>query len=701
MRRAGRPVSLSAVSGVMTVRKWFTSRELAGLPGMPGTERAIQIRAKRERWEGQGRLGSKAIEYPFAVLPAETQAALLARLVTTDQQAAEPQAQDVALRDDISASRLTDEQRAVMTARLAFVREIERMSRVVSQQKAITTLVQAARDGTLSKYLEDRAARANDRKTADRTLSERTLKRWLASYRADGEVGLAPERRKADLGIPDWAPDFLRCYQRPTKPAVERAYAEFAEKYQGDRPSIHQVRRFLAKLSPEARERGRYSPQELKAFKPFRRRSTKNLMPGDVYTADGHKFDAEVINPRTGKPFRPEVTTTMDVATRRILGVSVGESENSIDVMHSLRDAIERGGMFALFYVDNGSGFANDAVREVVDRLGGEMVHALPYNSQARGLIERAHKTVWVAAAKRLVSYIGADMDKHAGTRVHRISRQQLRDHGTTRLIPTLSEFMDVASVEIEDYNNRPHRALAKIRDPQTGRLRHMSPNEAWEAARSSGWEPMLAPPDLVSDLMRPQVVRRTLRGEIAWDGNRYFLDELRNLHGEDVRIAYDVHDASRIWVRTLAGELIGEALIDGNAEDYQPLNRIQKARERLAQGQLKRGIEKIERASGQRLELVPKAIGPSSNLLPEQKQAALEYAEQVVGHQAIQADAFQVPGDSMSRYRLWKRLDARIASGELLDEEASRWHRSYPDTPEYLDILDMYEFTAASTAHA
>lgn len=681
------------------MNRWFTAQELAGLPGLPSTDRNVRLMADRNGWEGQRRLGSKATEYSFSVLPPEAQAGLLARLVNDarpDADAPSVEPKEIVLRDAISSSRLTDQQRAVMTARLAFVREIERMSKVISQQRAIMTLVGLARDGQLSPYLSERVERANDRKSPDRTLSERTLKRWLADFRAEGETGLAPARRKADMSVPVWAADFLRCYQRPTKPAVERAYAEFSSKHQGNTPSIHQVRRFLEKLAPEARERGRYSPQELKAFKPFRRRITKNLLPGDVYTADGHKFDAEVINPRTGKPFRPEITTTLDVATRRVLGVSVGESENSIDVMHSLRDAIERGGMFALFYVDNGSGFANDAVREVVDRLGGEMVHALPYNSQARGLIERVHQTIWVATAKKLVSYIGADMDKHAGTKVHRISRQQLRDHGVTRLIPTMTEFMDVASVEIEDYNNRPHRGLAKIRDPQTGRMRHMSPNEAWAAAKTGGWEPMLAPPELVCDLMRPQVVRRTVRGEVSWDNNRYFLDELRNLHGEDVRIAYDVHDASRIWVRTLAGELIGEALIDGNADDYLPLNRIQKAREKLAQGQIKRGIDKIEKATGQRLELVPKAIAPSSNLLQEQQQAALEYAELAVERQVIE-HAFTVPDNAMDRYDLWQQLDTRQLSGEALTDEEARWHNTYPRHTDFQSIQRMYaQFEAA-----
>lgn len=677
------------------MRSWYSAQELAGLPGLPGTSRNVKLMAERESWEGQRRLGSKAIEYAFAILPEQTKTALIAATVSTLVAAVEPtqavaESSEIAERDVVKASRLNESQRSTMTARLAFVREIERMSQVISQQRAIDTLVALAKSGDLSPYLNERVIRANDRKTEDRSLSERTLKRWLADFRKLGETGLAPTRRAKDMSIPAWAADFLRCFQRPTKPSVEASYAEFAGKTPADRPSIHAVRRFLAKLSPEARERGRRTPQELKALQPFRRRTTKNLLPGDVYTADGHKFDAEVINPHTGKPYRPEITTVLDVATRRVMGVSVGEAENTIDVMFALRDAIERGGMFAMFYVDNGSGFANDTVREVVDRLGGEMTHALPYNSQARGLIERSHQSLWVRAAKKLTSFIGADMDKHAGSKVHRISRQQLRDTGTTRLLPTHAEFMSAAEIEIEDYNNRPHRGLAKFRDPQTGAMRHMSPMEAWDAARASGWEPMIAPPELVCDLMRPQIIRKTHRGEIAWDNNRYFLDALRDFQGEEVRIAYDVRDASRVWVRTLDGELIGEAQLDGNASDYMPLNRVEKARDKRAQGQIKRGIDKIETLTGTRVEMIAPTTAPNANLSAVQLNNAQQYAAQLM---AEQAEVFEVPGDAMARYRLWKQLDSRQAENAALTEDEARWHGRYPRTPDFASIQRMYDF--------
>ena len=209
------------------MRNWYTAQELAGLLGMPGTARSVKARAQRERWAGQRRLGSKAIEYAFAVLPSETQAALIAASVASEAPTAVSEQSESTQRDAKNASRLSEKQRSVMTARLAFVREIERMSQTISQQRAILALVELAKNDQLSPYLTELLVRANDRKTEDRSLSERTLKRWLGDYRKQGETGLAPARGGKDMGVPDWAKDFLRCFQRPTKPSVEASYAEF------------------------------------------------------------------------------------------------------------------------------------------------------------------------------------------------------------------------------------------------------------------------------------------------------------------------------------------------------------------------------------------------------------------------------------------------------------------------------------------
>lgn len=686
---------------VVTMHKWFTAQELVGLPGMPGTVQGLRLAAAREGWEGQRRLGSKAVEYSFAVLPAETQAGLLARLVQQEQ----PQADavpsvahtlNVPKRDAVSASRLNDDQRLVMTARLLLVREIERMSQMVSQQRAIMTLIGLARDGNLSPHLAERVERANDRKNPDRSLSERTLKRWLADFRKHGEIALAPARRKPDMSMPVWAPVFLKHYQRPQKPSAEAAYAAFSAEYPGC-PSIHVVRRYLAKLSPEAREAGRMSPQELKSLKAFHRLGSDHLWPNDVWVADGHAFDAEVIDPRTGKPFRPEITTCLDWRTRRVVGYAINLAESALATLDMLCSGIARCGMFREFYVDNGSGFDNAQVREVIERLGGGMTNALPYNSQARGVIERSHKSILVRLAKEFDSYIGADMDKHSGTRVHRITRKALKLGEQPKEIPTLFEFWPRLAAALDAYNDRPHRGLPKMRDPQTGRVRHQTPNEAWAAAVVEGFEPLTASLDLVTSLTRPQEVRHTHRGQVRINGGTYFLPELEAMHGEQVRVAWDYRDAKQVGIFSLDGEHIGEAVLNGNVRPV--FTKLERKQDTRIKGQLARLGTKGETLTGKEVEVRVIERPTSDDGVYQQR---LVEAGQYLAKLEQSAPVFEVPGDDMARYRLWKQLEARQQSGESLTEDEARWYGRYPALPAFASIQRMYDqFAEAEQARA
>lgn len=684
--------------------KWFTAAELAGLQGMPGTERGVKKAADRLGWEGQRRLGtSRAIEYSFAVLPAETQAALIARSVQHERpaEAPKPTAPHTLIspqRDGVSTSRLSDDQREVMAARVAIIREVERMSQMVSQQRAIITLIGLARDDKLSPYMAERVERANDRKNDSRSLSERTLKRWLSDFRKHGEIALAPARRKPDMTMPVWAPAFLKHYQRPQKPSVEAAYAQFQRDYPGC-PSIHAVRRMLAKMPPQVREQGRMGAREIKSIKAFHRRTSEALWPNDVWVADGHTFDAEVINPLTGQIFRPEVTSVIDWGTRRIVGFSVNLAESTIATLDTLRDGVSRVGMYKVLYVDNGSGFDNAVVYEVNDRLGGTITHSLPYNSQARGVIERPHKTILVRLAKHYDSYIGADMDKEAATRVHRASRQQLAKGLQPKHIPTFEAFFADLQNALDSYNHAPHRGLPKIRDIETGKLRHQSPMESWKSALADGWEPLKAAPDVVASLMRPQVVRTTNRAEVRIFGGVYFLQALEAYHGEEVRVAYDFRDASRVWVHTLNGELIGEALLGGNASPAQPQSLLDKATEKREKGQLARLVKKAKTITGQDVELhvVPKgaqAVGLSEQQLEDARQCAALSLEQA-------APDFVVPDNDVDRYELWQTLEARRCSGAPLTDAEAAWHGMYHNHPSFKSIQRMYEFHEAQEARA
>ncbi|MCQ4242382.1 DNA-binding protein [Stutzerimonas stutzeri] len=685
----------------MPIRDWYTAKELAGLPGLPGTAFGVRKLADRQGWEGQRRLGSKAIEYSVALLPKEALNALLVTQLSTPPtpfEAPEPVSARYVYneRDGVSASRLNDHQRSVMTARLSIIREIERMSQAVTQQRAILTLVGMARDGQLSQYLAERVERANDRKSPDRTLSERTLKRWLADYRKHGEIGLAPARRKANMGVPDWAAEFLKHYQRPQKPSVEAAYAFFAQDQAGDCPSIHQVRRFLKKLSPQAREQGRMSAQELKSLKAYHRLGSDHLLPNDVWVADGHTFDAEVLDPRTNKPFRPEITTCLDWHTRRVVGYAINLAESALATLDMLTSGIARCGMFREFYVDNGSGFDNAQVREVIDRLGGGMTNALPYNSQARGVIERSHRTILVRLAKEFDSYIGADMDKQAGTRAFRISRKALKGGEAPKQMPTLFDFWTRLAVALDAYNDQPHRGLPKARDPQTGRVRHQTPNEAWTAALADGFEPITAPLDLVTSLTRPQELRYVDRGQVRINSGVYFLKDLDLLHGQQVRVAWDYRDAQRVGIYTLDGEHIGEAELDGNVRKV--FTKLERKDDTRIKGQLARLGTKGETLTGEKVEV---RILPR-NTAPQYTDEQLADARQHAALQIEQQPTFQLPGDSVARYRLWKQLDARLRDGgEPLTEHEARWHDHYPSRSEYTSMRDLFDADPSQQARA
>jgi putative transposase len=434
----------------------YSAAELAGLnlPGLPTTERNIRDRADREGWTcnavpARGRTGIRK-EYAVAALPAPARQALLESKLATPTVSSSPATTAGVLP---AASKLTmagllmprcadltDHQRMERDARAGVVAAIRRfqVEAGCSQEAAMQTLLALAASGRADPVVVKSLQLARDgrgRKGSDAGLpSIRTLKRWIAA------PDLTPRIAQRDMTIPPWAKVFLERYQQPQKPSIEAAYRDACNAWTAaERPSIHQVRRFLDKLGTVTRERGRMGPRELKNIQPFIRRDFSLLEPNDIWTADGHCFDAEVQHPLHGRPFRPEITAILDIATRRCTGWSIDLAESGTAVADAIRHAAERNGIPAIFYVDNGGGYQNAMMKDettgLMARLGTDMRHSIAYNSQARGVIERAHQTIFVQAAKQLPSYIGAAMDREARLQQFKVTRKALKNGGAMPLI--------------------------------------------------------------------------------------------------------------------------------------------------------------------------------------------------------------------------------------------------------------------------
>ncbi len=424
----------------------------------------------------------------------------------------------VAPADDIS--HLKDWQRRRLHARLAVLRELDRLMLEYGAGRGMDALIIQARAEQLPPEVQAQLPYALARK--DSRLSRATLARWQRDS-AQGLIHLAPRPKAHGPRVPAWAPALLAAWQRPQKPSLPWALEQIAAPGVLPAgvapPSASAARRFLANMNVVDRSRGRMGPRQLRNLRPYRQRDASGLWPADIFSMDGHTFDAEVAHPFHGQPFRPEITSTIDIATRKLVGWSVALAESSLAVLDALRHSVQSHGIPSELYVDNGSGYHNALMEEqtigFMDRLGITKTHSRAFRSQARGAIERLHQTVWVRLAKTFATYMGDPMDKEVRDRVHKITRKEIKA-AARPLLPTFPDFLALCEAAVADYNARPHSSLPLIVDPLTGRKRHQSPNEVWNELVRQNPDCLVTIRDTeVADLFRPYKTGKVNRGQV------------------------------------------------------------------------------------------------------------------------------------------------------------------------------------------
>jgi len=622
---------------------WYSAQELAGLPGMPTTDRGIKKSAEKNLWKYRSKERGKGLEYALHSLPSETQRHILGLALdaTVGGAAAAPantlpavQAPGpvVTLRGQVRKSAalvpMSDWHRNYQDAALILCRAVEAAMAAAdcSVKRACTEL--AARlvsgearpelqDAALKTYLKPRKA-AGPLGGASAQLGR--LQRMMSFYeqgRLAGDVGLylvpgKPEKTGHD---PVHVAAFLLFYCVPSRPPVSDTYRKMVP-YLAERgltaPSYSTVTRIENELPVTVKYRGRMTGSEWRALKPYIERDVSMFHSNDIWVGDGHSFKAKVQHPIHGQPFTPEITVIIDWVSRKVVGWSVALAESTVAVSDAFRHAQSLTRARPLvYYSDNGSGqtgkMIDCPVAGTLARQGIAHETGIPGNPQARGIIERLWQVTLIPLAREYPTCTWRGADENATTKMLKLLNR--KDGGGVR-IPSFRQLIDDVARVVDAYNlHHAHRELDGN-----------APEDEYQA-RLDKDSIVFGPSDAeLAALWMPEVVRVPQRGRVSLFGNTYCKGDLVELlaEGEKVRVRYDLHNARQVWLLTLAGVYLGTADWESHREAAFPVPKMDQLRAERAAGKTARGERIIAEAQaelGDVFELMPVERVPQIDL--------------------------------------------------------------------------------------
>lgn len=583
------------------MKLWFSAKELAGIGGLSKHPSNVNRLARKEKWQSQPLKGVKGggVEYALSSLPELVQMELQKKFVCS---VSKPKSLPADLRQ-VELKTLTEKQREVAGARMALVAQVAQLEQAQPRYKAIKFFCEQIKRGGISSDLMRLVETANNKKGKNRTLSDRTLNQWVLDYeKADTPEerlkALAPMQRvakKAEEIV--WLPDFLAIYRQTNGINVAEAYHYFSAEWDARfadeplrlemKPSIDQVRAALAKLPKHIKEIGRKTGSELRALNTYVKRDWSVLQVNDVWVGDGHAMKLKVAHPEHGRPFIPEVTLIMDTSCRFIVGWSASLAENVLAVADALRYGVERYGIPAIYYSDNGGGEKNwmldGDITGMLPRLGINHQTGIPGNPQGRGIIERVHQTILYRIARQFETYhgTGADRDTIRQVSTAVISLDKAKRKGATQLtpkqqwavgkLPSWNQFLDAVQAGVDWYNNEHVHSEIGMTPAQKRRqlMEKINPDDL-----------VFVTPVEARDLFRPSTLRVAQRGWLQLFNNYYFSAKLLDVDGQKVQVMFDIHDPSQVIVRKQDGTFVCYAELDGNKRDAFPMPYVEKTRQ-------------------------------------------------------------------------------------------------------------------------
>lgn len=237
-----------------------------------------------------------------------------------------------------------------------------------------------------------------------RCFSVATLERWYYALRARGLEGLEPGRSRRGFALqlsPEQRELIAAIAQEHVDTPVSVILQTLRDTRQLDLEQIsdNTIRRFLASQGLDAAARRQQA-------KGKARRRWEAEAPGVLWHADVCHGPALCIDGKT-KPLR--IHGILDDKSRFVVGLRAFHTEREVDMLALLVDALRKWGRPKALYLDNGSTYRGEALAVACQRLGIRLIHAQPYDPEARGKMER----FWKTARERCIDHLGGLSSLH------------------------------------------------------------------------------------------------------------------------------------------------------------------------------------------------------------------------------------------------------------------------------------------------
>lgn len=230
-----------------------------------------------------------------------------------------------------------------------------------------------------------------------RRYSVATLKRWYYAYKHQGLQGLRPMPR-TDRG-------HGRALTKKQKKLLCDIRREFP------RASADLI---LRTLTTEGHiETGIVTPTTINRMyrnegldrqtlgAPRVRRRWQAESPNHLWHADVCHGPPLILNGDRKLPLR--IHAILDDCSRYIVAIQAFHTEREADMLKLFVKTVRRVGLPKIFYLDNGSTYIGDTLKIACSRLGVHLLHAKPYDPEARGKMER----FWRTLRQGCLDYIG------------------------------------------------------------------------------------------------------------------------------------------------------------------------------------------------------------------------------------------------------------------------------------------------------